>query len=141
MFCWQNCTCLENAEEGEVIFCKNLAKILKREEWTFYANICPVLHEFIKCILFLKNSAFSVIIQFHCRLQLSELIFIIVLVYSKSQIYEYIARAHEMSSWNLFQNVWQRLFFLIGLSFKGLNTIYENISIYHCRVLCFFDNF
>ena len=30
-------------------------------------------------------------------------------------IYEYIASGHEMSSCNLFWNVWQRLFFLIGL--------------------------
>ena len=40
-------------------------------------------------------------------------------LYSESQINEYIARVHEMSSWNLFWNVWQRLCFLSGLHKKN----------------------
>ena len=65
------------------------------------------------------------------------------ILYSESQIYEYIARAHEMSSSKLiFKCITTVTCFLIGLhkkescldvrSFKELNTIYEDISKYHC---------
>ena len=45
------------------------------------------------------------------------------LVYSKSQIYEYIARSHEMSSWNLFQkyDIIKKL--LLGIHISGIHCI------------------
>ena len=62
--------------------------------------------------------------------------------YSESQINEYIARAHKMSSSKFILKYmtavllphWsaQKESCLDVRSFKGLNTIYENIFKYHC---------
>ena len=62
--------------------------------------------------------------------------------YSESQINEYRARAHKMSSSKFILKCmravrlshWsaQKESYLDVRSFKGLNTIYENISKYHC---------
>ena len=64
------------------------------------------------------------------------------IIYSESQINEYIARAHKMSSSKFILKCmtavmlphWsaQKESCLDVRSFKGLNTIYENISKYHC---------
>ena len=68
-------------------------------------------------------------------------------MYSESQINEYIAKAHKMSSskfilkciaavmlphWSAQKERDQKESCLDLRSFKGLNTIYENISKYHC---------
>ena len=68
--------------------------------------------------------------------------FSLYFIYSESQINEYIARAHKMSSSKFILKSmtavmlphWstQKESCLDVRSFKGLNTIYENISKYHC---------
>ena len=105
--------------------------------WTWIMNMIHGLKYFKFTILGCKDTHFKS--EFVAKNQF------LVDKNSQSHIYENIARAYEMSSWNLFTNLYQLHHWLAQKEtcwnvrgFKRLNISYENISKYHCKSHKFF---